>query len=202
MEYPVKTCNFNNRDWFFQTDTGPVLFPNLDVSGGSLACSWAAPGPAALACLPSGTPALPAARRTRQSTCSWSLFPRSLSTSRWTWWTWWTTWSWPSLRGVLTRVAPSRSRDQTSQVSSACLLGIPTLRRGWGVSCALSVFIRVLAVCWLCVDCRRRCGHTGWAEFIVRQPSVVATDAAGNEVAVQHYSDAVHMHCHNTMFRV
>ena len=31
MEYPIKTCNFNNRDWFFQPDTGPVLFPNLDV---------------------------------------------------------------------------------------------------------------------------------------------------------------------------
>ena len=28
---PIKTCNFNNRDWFFQPDTGPVLFPNLDV---------------------------------------------------------------------------------------------------------------------------------------------------------------------------
>ena len=31
LEYPIKTCNFNDRDWFFQTDTGPVLFPNLDV---------------------------------------------------------------------------------------------------------------------------------------------------------------------------
>ena len=29
--YPIKTCNFNNRDWFFQPDTGPVLFPNLEV---------------------------------------------------------------------------------------------------------------------------------------------------------------------------
>ena len=29
--YPFKTCNYNNRDWFFQPDTGPVLFPNLDV---------------------------------------------------------------------------------------------------------------------------------------------------------------------------
>ena len=29
IEYPVKTINANERDWIYQTDTGPVLFPNL-----------------------------------------------------------------------------------------------------------------------------------------------------------------------------
>jgi len=29
IEYPVKTINANERDWVFQTDTGPVLFPDL-----------------------------------------------------------------------------------------------------------------------------------------------------------------------------
>jgi len=29
LEYPVKTINANERDWVFQTDTGPVLFPDL-----------------------------------------------------------------------------------------------------------------------------------------------------------------------------
>ena len=28
----LQTCNFNNRDWYFQPDTGPVLFPaNLEA---------------------------------------------------------------------------------------------------------------------------------------------------------------------------
>lgn len=32
LEYPIKTCNFNERDGVFQPDTGPVLFPTrLDV---------------------------------------------------------------------------------------------------------------------------------------------------------------------------
>jgi hypothetical protein len=30
IEYPVKTINANERDWVYQTDTGPILFPNLD----------------------------------------------------------------------------------------------------------------------------------------------------------------------------
>ncbi len=31
IEYPVKTINANERDWVYQTDTGPHLFPNLSV---------------------------------------------------------------------------------------------------------------------------------------------------------------------------
>ena len=30
IEYPVKTINANERDLVFQTDTGPILFPDLD----------------------------------------------------------------------------------------------------------------------------------------------------------------------------
>jgi hypothetical protein len=30
IEYPVKTINANEREWVYQTDTGPILFPNLD----------------------------------------------------------------------------------------------------------------------------------------------------------------------------
>ena len=29
IEYAVKTMNANERDWIYQTDTGPVLFPDL-----------------------------------------------------------------------------------------------------------------------------------------------------------------------------
>lgn len=29
IEYPVKTINLNDRDWIYQTDTGPHLFPDL-----------------------------------------------------------------------------------------------------------------------------------------------------------------------------
>ncbi|GIT28285.1 MAG: hypothetical protein Ct9H300mP1_03310 [Planctomycetaceae bacterium] len=29
IEHPVKTINANERDWIYQTDTGPVLFPDL-----------------------------------------------------------------------------------------------------------------------------------------------------------------------------
>ena len=29
IEYPIKTINANERDWIYQTDTGPVLFPDL-----------------------------------------------------------------------------------------------------------------------------------------------------------------------------
>jgi hypothetical protein len=29
LEFPVKTMNANERDWIYQTDTGPVLFPDL-----------------------------------------------------------------------------------------------------------------------------------------------------------------------------
>ena len=31
LEYPVKTINANERDWVYQTDTGPVLLPNLEL---------------------------------------------------------------------------------------------------------------------------------------------------------------------------
>lgn len=30
IEYPVKTINANERDMIYQTDTGPILFPDLD----------------------------------------------------------------------------------------------------------------------------------------------------------------------------
>jgi hypothetical protein len=30
IEYPVKTINANEREWVYQTDTGPILFPALD----------------------------------------------------------------------------------------------------------------------------------------------------------------------------
>ena len=30
LEYPIKTMNVNEKDKIFQTDTGPVLFPNLN----------------------------------------------------------------------------------------------------------------------------------------------------------------------------
>jgi hypothetical protein len=30
IEYPVKTINANEREWVYQTDTGPILFPDLD----------------------------------------------------------------------------------------------------------------------------------------------------------------------------
>ena len=29
LEFPIKTMNGNERDWVYQTDTGPVLFPDL-----------------------------------------------------------------------------------------------------------------------------------------------------------------------------
>ncbi|MEO2045289.1 MAG: hypothetical protein ABGX16_01800 [Pirellulales bacterium] len=39
LDYPVKTINANERDWIYQTDTGPVLLPDLsrepdDLIGG------------------------------------------------------------------------------------------------------------------------------------------------------------------------
>jgi len=30
IEYPIKTFNVNERDWVYQTDTGPVLLPDLE----------------------------------------------------------------------------------------------------------------------------------------------------------------------------
>ena len=30
LDYPVKTINANERDWIYQTDTGPILFPDLE----------------------------------------------------------------------------------------------------------------------------------------------------------------------------
>ena len=29
LDYPVKTMNANERDWVYQTDTGPVILPDL-----------------------------------------------------------------------------------------------------------------------------------------------------------------------------
>lgn len=31
IEYPVKTMNANEREWVYQTDTGPVLYPDLEA---------------------------------------------------------------------------------------------------------------------------------------------------------------------------
>ena len=31
VEYPVKTMNANERDMVYQTDTGPVLLPDLSA---------------------------------------------------------------------------------------------------------------------------------------------------------------------------
>lgn len=31
LEYPIKTINANERDWVYQTDTGPVLLPNCEL---------------------------------------------------------------------------------------------------------------------------------------------------------------------------
>ena len=39
IEYPVKTINANERDWIYQTDTGPVLFPDLSGDPASLLTS-------------------------------------------------------------------------------------------------------------------------------------------------------------------
>ncbi len=36
IEYPVKTINANERDMVYQTDTGPILFPNLDCEPNDL----------------------------------------------------------------------------------------------------------------------------------------------------------------------
>lgn len=36
LEFPVKTMNANERDWIYQTDTGPVLFPDLSREPGDL----------------------------------------------------------------------------------------------------------------------------------------------------------------------
>ncbi len=39
IEYAVKTINANERDWIFQTDAGPVLFPDLTSEPDSLLTS-------------------------------------------------------------------------------------------------------------------------------------------------------------------
>ncbi len=39
IEHPVKTINANERDWIYQTDTGPVLFPDLSVESDSIMTS-------------------------------------------------------------------------------------------------------------------------------------------------------------------
>lgn len=36
IEYPIKTMNANERDWIYQTDTGPMLLPNLSAEPGAL----------------------------------------------------------------------------------------------------------------------------------------------------------------------
>jgi hypothetical protein len=39
IEYPIKTINASERDWIFQTDTGPILFPDLSREPDSLLTS-------------------------------------------------------------------------------------------------------------------------------------------------------------------
>lgn len=36
LEYPVKTMNANERDWIYQTDTGPVLLPDFSCEPDAL----------------------------------------------------------------------------------------------------------------------------------------------------------------------
>ena len=36
LEYPVKTINANERDWIYQTDTGPFLYPDLNAQPADL----------------------------------------------------------------------------------------------------------------------------------------------------------------------
>jgi len=36
LDYPITTMNANERDWVYQTDTGPVLFPDLAREPGDL----------------------------------------------------------------------------------------------------------------------------------------------------------------------
>ena len=36
IEYPIKTMNANERDWVYQTDTGPMLVPDLSLNPDSL----------------------------------------------------------------------------------------------------------------------------------------------------------------------
>ena len=36
IDHPVKTMNANERDGFYQTDTGPLLFPDLSASPDAL----------------------------------------------------------------------------------------------------------------------------------------------------------------------
>jgi hypothetical protein len=36
IEYPVKTINANEREWVYQTDTGPIVFPDLDCDPSEL----------------------------------------------------------------------------------------------------------------------------------------------------------------------
>ncbi len=34
IEFPIKTINANEREWIYQVDTGPVLFPDMSADGG------------------------------------------------------------------------------------------------------------------------------------------------------------------------
>jgi hypothetical protein len=40
IEYPITTMNANERDWIYQTDTGPVLFPDLTRTPEELICGF------------------------------------------------------------------------------------------------------------------------------------------------------------------
>ncbi|MCH2126219.1 MAG: hypothetical protein MK165_15625 [Pirellulaceae bacterium] len=40
IEYPVKTINANERDMIYQTDTGPILLPNMNCDPESIISQW------------------------------------------------------------------------------------------------------------------------------------------------------------------
>lgn len=108
LEYPIKTVNLNNRDWFFQPDTGPVLFPDLALPFDELL------GGMELAFI------------------AWNAY------------------------------SGSATGDQTTSTSPAA---------------------------------------AGWAEFLVRRPTTVCTDAqSGLPLQTYHYSQAVKMECHNSVW--
>ncbi len=40
IDFPIKTINANEREWIYQTDTGPILFPDLSVNPDNLIDSF------------------------------------------------------------------------------------------------------------------------------------------------------------------
>lgn len=40
IDFPIKTMNANEREWIYQIDTGPILFPDLSADSGNLIDSF------------------------------------------------------------------------------------------------------------------------------------------------------------------